>query len=173
MPNSDVTLILTDAEVATLRAGYSNAYMQAGARDALIAKFPRSAPFVNAIIGAFYEDDYGAKPPELGANSREKIVLSILATTHDWAMMKVHVYWALCLPGDPLSPAQIAEVAYLTSAYTGVDVLSNALTTSGQTFHILKGCVAAGKSTSQDVIPALVANPATVAVAAAGKHKPS
>lgn len=155
MPLPDLTTYLTAAEIKTLRAGYSNADMQSAARAALIAPYPRSTMFVNASIDSFFSDGYGDVPGELGPRGREQVVLGVLSAAQDWPNFNVHVYWGLCVKPKPLSPAEICEVVFLTSNYAGIDVHSNGTKSIYAAFTAMKACVAAGHTTSIEVVGAI------------------
>lgn len=159
MPNQDITTILTDAELASLRAGYSDAFMAAGARNALIARLPRCAPLIDADMDLFYRADYGSQPYEIGTDGREKVVLTALAVSGNWEMAGIHIYWALCLPGQPLSPAQLGEVIMLAGTYSGVQVISMGLAACARIFGLLKTAVAEDLTSSQYVVPLLLGEP--------------
>jgi hypothetical protein len=159
MANADITKILTDAEIAALRAGFSEAFMREGARNALINRFPRCEELINADLDLFYADDYGDRPGELGANVREKVVLTALAVSGNWDMAAIHIYWGLCLPKQPLSPAQLGEVILLAGSYSGVQVISMGLARIAQVFGVLQQAVGAGATRSDQIVALLTGAP--------------
>jgi hypothetical protein len=159
MPNADITKILTDADLTVLRAGFSEAFMREGARNALINRFPRCEELINADLDLFYADDYGDRPGELGANVREKVVLTALAVSGNWDMAAIHIYWGLCLPKAPLSPAQLGEVILLAGSYSGVQVISMGLARIAQVFGVLQQAVAHGATRSDQIVALLTGAP--------------
>ena len=160
---TDITTILTDDEIGALREGFSNDYMVAGARAALIQRLPRSAPLINADLQLFYRADYGAEPGDIGPSAREKVVLTALAVSGNWDMAAIHVYWALSLNDAPMTPAEIGEVILLAGSYSGVQVISMGLATVEKVFGLLKKAVAAGVTTSDKLIPILLGGPVPIA----------
>jgi alkylhydroperoxidase/carboxymuconolactone decarboxylase family protein YurZ len=148
----DVRALLTDDELAKLRAGFSNDAMLAGARGSSIAPFPPAQPWVQFLLDYFYGAGDGGREP-WPATERELFLLGLLSSRFmgRGLDLAIHVYWGL-MAG--LSVQRIADALLLTGLYCGVESYTNSLGVLRGVLGLLKD--AAGKDPSTGaVVPAL------------------
>jgi alkylhydroperoxidase/carboxymuconolactone decarboxylase family protein YurZ len=115
----DLRTLITDEELARLRAAYDSAAMNEGARRATEAPFPPASMFVDSIIATFY-----GPRAVLPAMRREQVLIAVLAAHAGMRrILAVHLYWALM---EGLSIDEICATLLLVGTYDGIDNYSEA-----------------------------------------------
>jgi hypothetical protein len=110
--SADITLILSDAQVAKLRADYVAEVMLASGRNSVANAFPPAAGYVHWVIGHLY--DPATMPPK----ERERCLIALLAQSDPASFtLAIHVYWGLM---EGLSVTDILTTLALTGAYAGM-----------------------------------------------------
>lgn len=154
----DIRTILSDSDLAALRAGYSRTTMNAVATQAVAAPFPPVAGLVSFAGTAFYPADNSA--PLLAPADRERVLLGIFAAGRrpPFALAS-HVYWALA---EGVSVDEVGAIVTLSALYGGLDVQTDAMRVVAATLGVLKAQVAAAADdpkalASLTILPLLLA----------------
>jgi len=144
--------ILTAAELAAFRSGFSIERLNQLARLAVGAQFPAALPTLNMMIfthtGGPIE---GAQAPSAGALSelpspsllsgqeRERVIIALMtANPLDTSLLAIHIYWGLM---EGLSPEEIAWTQLLTAAYCGIDKFTIGQKTLATTLLAMRSCL--------------------------------
>lgn len=151
--STDVSTILNDQQLATLRAGYSRAVMNAVATKVVLAPYPPLAGLVSFAAERFYNE----APPVLGHADRERSLILLLAADRRPAFAQaVHFYWGLM---EGLQVGEVAEVLSLCALYGGLDAYTDAMRVLQATLtQLAKAADLGGEAASSGVLlQALVA----------------
>lgn len=122
--------------LAALRAAYDREVMTALLGKVLPRLFPPAAPFVDSIVGTFYEA--GAGLPVL---DRERVLIALLAAKSADFTLAMHFYLGLM---EGLAVEEIAQVLLLVGAYDGIDCFTDGLFNLRRTLRLLAAAVADG-----------------------------
>src|SRR5690349_14807031 len=116
-PPPDVRSILSPEALDRLRASYDSRALITAARAATTAPFPEAAPFLDALLGGFFEGDRVFSPAE-----RELLVIALFTGTTPAWMLAVHIYMGLMegLCVDKMASAVLLAAMYVrgVAAYT-------------------------------------------------------
>jgi len=150
---SDVTGILTPAQLEQIVAGYDEAFMNAAAESSIIGRYAPSAGLVRFVGDRYYRAPYSFPPRE-----REMVILTTLSARSPGGLfLAIHVYWALALE---TAPDRIANTLLLAGSYTGLPDFTASITSMETVLLVLKRLAETepiGPVRSRDVIPALAA----------------
>lgn len=106
----ELTAILTDDDLARLRAGYARTELAAAAENAFASAFAPARAFAAAITAPFY-----GSTPALAPRDRQLVMLASLADLAD-VNFQTHVYLSLM---EGLSPREVVNAVYLVALYRG------------------------------------------------------
>ncbi len=151
--SQDIRTLLTDAQLATLRAGYSRAVMDTVATAIVASPYPPAAGLTAFAGERFYND----APPTLAPANRERCLLALFCGGRRPAFaVAVHAYWALM---EGVAVDEVAEIVLLASLYGGIDVLTEGNHTLTLALTALAQAANTGGTAVQSatVLPALVA----------------
>jgi hypothetical protein len=158
-PSRDVRELLSDAELATLRAAFDGDAMLALARAASVEVFPPAAPFAEFLVEYFYGYRGGAGAPSTSpepwsARDRELVVLSLVASHFSGRGLNVglHVYWGLM---SGLSVQRVCDALTLSGIYSGMQSFTLSFSVLRTTLGLMRTAAAPG------------GNPASTAIVAA------
>lgn len=166
MPPTDITKILSDAQLQKLKAGYSLAAMRGGAQYALAdARFPAARPLVDALYDRFYTDEEQplfvdgtlkkkTRVVDLELNNavRELILVGILSAYGTTFQYVVHAYWCLMVG---VTVEGIANSILLSANYSGAPTWANGVSTLQQLLELLAKLADEGRTSSAEVMGAL------------------
>jgi alkylhydroperoxidase/carboxymuconolactone decarboxylase family protein YurZ len=129
---------LTDAQIQSLRAKFSEDAMDAALTAALPAVYPVAQGYVQAIASAFAQnlpEDLASGPRlRLSAADRERILIALLGAREERVNLAVHLYYAV---GLGIRLQEILHILLLTGVYTGIPAFASAVEVVGDTFQIL------------------------------------
>ncbi|MFT4624028.1 MAG: alkylhydroperoxidase/carboxymuconolactone decarboxylase family protein YurZ [Myxococcota bacterium] len=148
--------LITDAQLAKLRAGFDLTDAIASIRWTLNTPYTPASPFPDWIYKAFYLTASTDGPEELSATEREIAQLVLLSTTFSAAGMAIHFYWALAQNAD-MRPNQLGRTVALAAAYKGIDVWSFNIGVLQKTLVALAQCADDGIVTYDPVLAKIVA----------------
>ncbi|MCC6552238.1 MAG: hypothetical protein IT372_04350 [Polyangiaceae bacterium] len=115
----DVREILTEEQIARLRAGYDREAMNRAAIGALISPFPPSRAFAEFVVGHFFD------PQRWPPDRRELCLITYFtADGADATNLGTHIYWGLM---EGLTPDVIGDTILLAAAYSGIDNYTNGI----------------------------------------------
>ncbi len=135
---SDFKTQLTEAQLATLRGGYSRTVMDAVATQIVSGPYPPSAGLTAFAGDRFYND----APPTLSPANRERCLLALfVGGRRPTFAVAVHIYWALM---EGVAVDEIAEIILLATLYSGLDVLTDGNRTLTLTLTVLGQAADAG-----------------------------
>lgn len=150
-----MTELLTDAELAALRAGYDNDAIIADVRAKLEAAWPDATPLVESVLTGFYLPVKGKKTFRMKPAVRERVVLALLANGQGQPYdVAVHMYWGLM---EGLTVQEICDTLLLTASYGGVARYTDNFKLLGFTLGLLKKLVATGTTDAGAVVNAISA----------------
>ncbi|MCB9526544.1 MAG: hypothetical protein H6702_24650 [Myxococcales bacterium] len=142
--------ILSDADLAALRAGYDYTVMEAAFTASVIAPYGPGGAWVKAQTDHFYAlermSGEGMAPVD-----RERCVLAILAP-RGGTELAIHVYWGLALG---LSVRDLLDIFFLAGTYGGVPAYKTGLDSLRAVLPKLKAAVDAGHAGTAAVLGAL------------------
>lgn len=125
-----------------LRASYDPNLLCRTARAATTAPFPPAAPFVDALVGGFFEDRGLLRPAE-----RELLIVALFANTVPAWMLAVHVYVGLM---EGLCVEQIAGAVLLSAMYKhGLAAYTQSISVVERTLRLLKEAAGRGEEERQ------------------------
>ncbi len=151
--SQDIRTLLTPAQLATLRAGYSRTVMDMVATNIVASPYPPAAGLTAFAGTQFYND----APPTLAPANRERCLLALFCGGRRPAFaVAVHAYWALM---EGVEVDEVAEIVLLAALYGGIDVLTEGNNTLTLTLTALATAADAGGTAVQSMtlLPALVA----------------
>ena len=93
--------------------------------------YDRTLQYIGAIRVEFYDLSTRAMTPK----DRERCLIAILASRDAGLNLAIHIYLGLM---EGLSAPDIAEILFLSGAYTGVDRLSDGLVVEWRTLDVLR-----------------------------------
>ena len=143
----ELTDILDEAELATLRAAYDpNALLNAN-KSVLARVYPRLMPWQAMLGSVFFQDS------PLAPRDRELALIALLAHRSPDVALSDHVYWGLM---EGVSVVEICEVIGLTGQYCGMPTYTQAVLTLFRTLGVLKRLAASADPGTAAVHHALV-----------------
>jgi hypothetical protein len=144
-PKSGLAAILSAADLAKLRTAFDNDTMIAAGIGAVSGSYDRALPMTMISASQFYAEKgskYASTDPQLtrvmARADIERVLLTTLLMTHQRWAFAIHVYWAMMVEDEPLSPGEIAEIVLLCSMYGGLAVQSEGTNVLQAVFTTLK-----------------------------------
>ena len=148
MGMQNLTTIVTDSELARLRAAYSSESLLAANAGAFAEVYPRFAPWGETTGRLCFETS------PLEARDRELALITLLAHRSPGLSMSNHVYWGLM---EGLTVVEICEVVALVGCYCGLPTYTQGVLTLKRTLQTLQRLASEEDRTSLRVLAALVA----------------
>lgn len=143
MTNTNLTEILSQQDIDTLKQGYMGKAVAAAAIKSFSTPFPPAGDFARAITNQFYAE--APTEDQMSARDRELAMIAMLCDVPD-KNFETHVYLALM---EGLSPTLIVNTVYLASLYKGAELWSAAAEALARTFERLKASAGAGADDSK------------------------
>ena len=113
--------------------------------------YSRAAPMTVLSASQFYAEKGSAHwsdDPDLtrvmARADIERVLLATLLTSHQRWAFAIHIYWAMMVADDPLTPEAIAEIVLLVSMYGGLAVSSEGMNVLQGVLGLLNARVVAG-----------------------------
>lgn len=144
----NLTTIVTDAELARVRAAYSSQSLLAANAGAFAEVYPRFAPWGETIGQLCYQTS------PLPARDRELALITLLAHQSPGLSMSNHIYWGLM---EGLTVVEVCEVIALVGCYCGLPTYTRSVLTLKRTLQTLKKIASEDNRTSTHVLSTLVA----------------
>lgn len=136
-----------------LRAAFDNDTLIQLGIDSVTASYDRSLPMTALSASQFYAESdqspHWSTDPQLTrvmsrANIERVLLPTLLMTKQRWAFA-IHVYWAMMVADEPLTPSEIAEIVLLVSMYGGLAVSSEGMNVLTGVLKLLNDRVVAGQ----------------------------
>lgn len=143
----DLTRLLNDSEIETLRAKYNPEQLRAANARAFEQIYPPLAPWAQAAASTFFRNG------PLRPRERELCLITLLAHRAPGVSLANHVYWALM---EGVTIAEICEAIGLAGCYGGLPTYTNGVLVLQRTLHILRHLAADTAHDSQAVLAKLV-----------------
>jgi alkylhydroperoxidase/carboxymuconolactone decarboxylase family protein YurZ len=125
----ELTSILSEAELAALRAAYDPTTLLNANKSALARVYPRLLPWQTMVGSVFFQDS------PLAPRDRELALITLLAHRSPDVALSDHIYWGLM---EGVSVLEVCEVVGLTGQYCGMPTYTQAILTVFRTLTVLK-----------------------------------
>lgn len=141
LAREDITEILSEAQLDKLRASFKESTMSSIATSILIAEYPESERYVNAIHDSLFgAGPDGTEPPLAGLShkERETSLIVLMAAQRTTFELAIHIYWGMM---NGLTQDEVAGLLMLCGVYAGIGAQTTGLQTMRQTLTGLKQAV--------------------------------
>ena len=114
---SGISELLPQKNLDALRAAFDNDAMIEMGIKSVTGSYSRAAPMTVLSASQFYAEKGSAHwsdDPDLtrvmARADIERVLLATLLTSHQRWAFAIHIYWAMMVADDPLTPEAIAEI---------------------------------------------------------------
>jgi alkylhydroperoxidase/carboxymuconolactone decarboxylase family protein YurZ len=153
----ELTTIVSEADLAVLRAAYDPNTLLNANKAALARVYPRLLPWQTMLGSVFFQDS------PLAPRDRELALISLLAHRSPDLALSDHIYWGLM---EGVSVVEICEVVGLTGQYCGMPTYTQAVLTLFRTLTVLKRLATSADPGTAAVHHALISEFVGAAIAA-------
>ena len=144
----DLTRILCDRDLQTLRSGYRHEDLVDANVRTVATHVPALAKWNEQVADTFYRSS------TLAPIDRERCLIVLLVASGPALPLALHLYWGLV---EGLSVSQILEITGLASCYAGISRLGSAMDVVQRVLNVLTRACSDGRSGTPAVMQALVA----------------
>jgi alkylhydroperoxidase/carboxymuconolactone decarboxylase family protein YurZ len=144
----DLRTLLSDDDLAALRAGFDVAVLSEAASSPFSVLYPPLDSWVKETSATFFDRS------RLAPRDRERCIIVLLTVNGGLPVsLAIHIYWALM---EGLSIDEICQTIGLTGAYGGVQRVAFGMTVLQRTLGVLTSCAKASSTQSATVVSAFI-----------------